>query len=138
MRNASRSGAQHISDAAAHAGGEVAAGGAEHHHAAAGHVLAAVVAHAFDHRMGAAVSHAEPLGGAAAEERFAARGAVQAHVADDDVVLRFEAPHSRRVDDHPAARKAFADVVVGVPFEFERHAMREEGAEALARVTGEA
>jgi len=34
---------QHVRDAAAHAGGEVAAGLPEHHHHAAGHVFAAVV-----------------------------------------------------------------------------------------------
>ena len=39
---------EHVGDAAAHAGGEVAAGPAEHDDAAAGHVLAAVVADALD------------------------------------------------------------------------------------------
>ena len=39
-----------VGDAARHAGGEVAAGRAEDHDAAAGHVLAAVVADAFDDR----------------------------------------------------------------------------------------
>ena len=41
---------EHVGDAAAHAGGEVPAGAAEHDDAAAGHVLAAVIADAFDDR----------------------------------------------------------------------------------------
>src|SRR2546421_1053112 len=55
-----------VGDAARHAGGEVAAAGAEHHDAPAGHVLAAVVADALHHGMGAAVAHREPLAGHAA------------------------------------------------------------------------
>ena len=46
-------------DAAAHAGGEVAAGRADDDHAPAGHVLAAVVADALDHRERAAVADAK-------------------------------------------------------------------------------
>ena len=41
-------------------------GGAEHDDDAAGHVLAAVVAHALDHRVGAGVANGEPLAGEAA------------------------------------------------------------------------
>ena len=86
-----------VGDAAGHAGREVAAGRAEDHGPAAGHVLAAVVADAFDHRPGAAVADAEPLGRPAAEERLAAGRAVQRDVADDDVLLRHEA-RARRAD----------------------------------------
>ena len=64
---------EHVGDAAAHAGGEVAPGLAEDDDAAAGHVLAAVIADAFDDRRRAAVAHGEPLAGDAAEERLAAR-----------------------------------------------------------------
>ena len=39
----------HIGDATGHARGEVAPGPAQHHHPPAGHILAAVVAHAFHH-----------------------------------------------------------------------------------------
>ena len=38
----------------------------------------------------------------------------------------------RRVDDDLAAGQALADVVVGVAFEGQGHAPRDEGAEALA------
>ena len=66
-------GVVHVGDAAAHAGGEVEPGRAEHDHAAAGHVLAAVVAHALDHRDGARVADREALAGEPAEEGAAAR-----------------------------------------------------------------
>ncbi len=56
---------EHVGDAAAHAGGEVAPGRAEHDHAPAGHVLAAVVADALDDRAGAGVAHREALAGEA-------------------------------------------------------------------------
>ena len=70
-------GVEHVGHAAAHARGEVAPGRAEHDDAPAGHVLAAVVAHALDHHVGAAVAHAEALAGHAADERLAARRAVE-------------------------------------------------------------
>ena len=50
-----------VGDAAAHAGGEVAARRPEHDDAPAGHVLAAVVPDALDHRVRAGVAHREAL-----------------------------------------------------------------------------
>src|SRR5690606_20174377 len=85
-----------------------AAGGAEDHRAPARHVLAAVVADAFDDRARAAVTHAEALGRAAAEERASAGRAVQRDVADQHVLLGLEAAFARRVDDQPAAGEALA------------------------------
>ena len=41
------------------------------------------------------------------------------------------------IDDDAAAGEAFADVIVGVAFEFERDALGEEGAEALSGGAGE-
>ena len=80
-------GIEQVRDAAAHAGGEVAAGRAEDQHPAAGHVLAAVVADALDDGGGARVAHAEPLPDQAAQEHLAGGGAVEDDVAGDDVVL---------------------------------------------------
>ena len=51
---------------------------------------------------------------------------------DDDVFLGREGGTLRRVDDDLAAGEAFADVIVGVAFEAEGHAARDERAEALA------
>ena len=115
-------GIEHVGDAAAHAGGEVAAGPPEHDHAPAGHVLAAVIADAFDHRLRAAVADREPLAGNAAHERLAARRAVQRDVADDHVLFSRERGVGRRPDDQPSARQALADEIVGLAFEGERDA----------------
>ena len=124
---------EHEGDAAAHAGREVAAGGAEDDDDAAGHVLAAVIADALDDGDRAAVAHREALAGAAVEEGPAAGGAVEDHVADDDLVVGAERRLAVRADGEDAAREPLADVVVGVAFELERHARRREGAEALPR-----
>ena len=64
---------------------------AEHHDPAAGHVLAAVVADAFDDGDGAGVAHGEALADHAADERLPAGGAVQDDVAGDDLLLGHEA-----------------------------------------------
>ena len=44
---------------------------------------------------------------------------------------------SRRIDDQPAARETLADIVVGLAFELQRHALGHEGPEALAGRAGE-
>ncbi len=120
-----------IGDAAAHAGGEVAAGLAEDDDGAAGHVLAAVVAGAFDDGGRARQAHREALAGDAAQERLAAGGAVEHGVADDDVLGRLAAEVDARPDRQTAARQALAGVVVGIADQVDRDAGGEEGAEAL-------
>src|SRR6185503_11613939 len=122
-----------IRDAARHARREVAARRAENHRAAARHVLAAVIADAFDDGLGAAIAHAESLGRAAAEERAPARGAVQRDVADQHVLFGLERRVLRRIDDEATARQTLADVIVAVALELERDTLREECSEALAR-----
>src|ERR1019366_8878480 len=116
---------------AAHPGGEVSARRPEDHDRAAGHVLTAVIAHAFDDGDRAAVSHGEALAPATGEEGLAARGSVEARVADDDVLVGLEGRPRRRLHDEHTARETFADVVVRVAFEDEEHPPRREGAEAL-------
>src|SRR6185312_16466328 len=111
---------------------EVAPGGTDDDHPAAGHVLAAVIAHPFDDGAGAAVADTEPLAGDAADEGLTAGGAVERDVADDDVLLGDERSLLGRIDDEPPAREPLAEVVVGVPLQRQRHAARDEGAEALA------
>ena len=95
-----------VGDAAAHAGGEVAAGAAEDHDGAAGHVLAAVVAQSFDDRHGAAVADGESLAGQAVDEDLAAGGAVEERVADDDVFLGIEGRARRGLRRRSARRRA--------------------------------
>ena len=84
----------------------------------------------------AAVAHGEPLAGAAREERLAARRAVEARVAHDDVLVRLEARAGRRAHGEHAAGQPLADVVVRVALEHEQHAARGERAEALPGRTG--
>ena len=57
-------------DTAGHAGGEVPPDRAEHGDGAAGHVLAAVVADAFDHRDRSGVADSEPLAHPATEKQL--------------------------------------------------------------------
>ena len=96
-------------------GGEVAPGRAEHDDAPAGHVLAAVVADALDDGVRARVAHREALAGQPAEERAAARRAVEDGVADDDVLLGGEGRRPRAACTASVPpRQALARVVVGV------------------------
>ncbi len=97
---------EHECDAAAHPRREVSSGPADDEHGAAGHVLAAVVADAFDHRDRSGVAHGESLTRDTADERLAAGGAVQRDVADDDVVLarRRRAARGGRMTSLPPER----------------------------------
>src|SRR5581483_100171 len=124
---------QHIGDAARHAGREVAPRFAEHHHDAAGHVFAAMIARALDHRDRAGIADRKALAGNATEIAFAFDRAVQHGVADDDGLLRHDAAIARRLDDDLAPGQALADIVVAFPLEIEGDAAREPGAERLAR-----
>ena len=80
-------GVEHVRNAAAHACGEIPTRAAEHEDAATGHVLAPVVADALNHHDGSAIAHTKTFAREAAEVRFAARGAIERHVPDDDVLL---------------------------------------------------
>ena len=123
---------QHIGDAARHAGGEIAADLAQHDDAAAGHVFAAMIADAFDDGGNAGIAHGEAFTGDATEITFAGNGAVQHGVADNDIVFGDEAALGLRIDDDAAARKTFADIVVGVAGKLQGNAARQPAAEALA------
>src|SRR5690606_7156012 len=120
-----------VGDAARHAGREVAPGAAEHRDDAAGHVFAAMVAGAFDHGDRARIADCEALARDAVEVGFAGDGAVEHVVAHDDVLGRVPIDVRGRTDDDAPARKALADVVVGIAHEIERDAVGEPGAEAL-------
>ena len=122
---------EHVGDAAAHAGREVAPRRAEDHHAAAGHVLAAVVADALDDGARARVADREALAREAAEERPARGRAVEHGVADDDVLLGHERGVVGRAHGEHAAGEALARVVVGVADQRQLDARRQPGAERL-------
>ncbi len=123
-------------EAVGHAGAEVAAGRTEHDDGAAGHVLAAVIADAFDDRRGAAVADREALAGLAGHEERAAGRAVEDRVAGDHLRRR-ERGRPRRQDRDLAAGHALADVVVRLALEDQPHAADRERAEALAGAAGE-
>src|ERR1700722_9756653 len=118
--------------ATAHTGGEVAARCAEHNDSAIGHVFAAVIAYAFYNRNCAGVADGEALASNAVEEDFAAGGAIENHVTDENALFRKEEGCLRRGGNDAAAGEALAEVVVAVAFEFEGHTGGDECAEALA------
>ena len=91
------------------------------------------VADSFHDSMHAAVTNAETFAGHAADVRLTAGRTIQRDVADDDVLVGLERRAGRRIQDQLAARQALAEIVVGVSFQIERHATRQERAEALAR-----
>src|SRR5690606_20972133 len=122
-----------ISEAARHAGREIAPRLAEHDHDAAGHIFAAMVAGALDDGDGAGIPDGKALAGDAAEIALAFDGAVENRVADDDRFLRDDSGLARRINDDVPARETLADIVVAFALELERDAAREPGAEALAR-----
>src|SRR5215471_3612217 len=124
---------KHVSDAAAHASREIPSAGAEHDHQSVRHVLAAVVANTFHHGRSAGVAHREPFPGNPAEECFSAGCAIEHNVADENVFFRGKTRLLRRVDDEATARKALANVVVGIAFESHGYALGQKCAEALAR-----
>src|ERR1700694_1992646 len=78
---------KHVSNAPTHAGGKISAAGSEHQDQALGHVFAAVVAHAFDHSSRPGVANRKALTRDSVEKRFAAGGAIESNVANQNVVL---------------------------------------------------
>jgi len=84
-------------------------------------VLTAVIADAFDDRVHAGVADAEAFADDAAEVDLAGDRAIADDVAGDDILLGLESGGERlgrRIDDDLAAGEAFAEIVVGVAFEF--------------------
>src|SRR3954471_4476894 len=121
-----------ISDAAGHAGCKVSPARTEDDDRSASHVFATVIADGFNYGLDAGIADRETFAGHAADVNFAAGGAVESDVTDDDVALGLEGLTFGRINDDFAAGKAFADVIVGVAFKAEGHAVRNERAEALA------
>lgn len=129
----------HERDATGHARTEVAAGLAEDDDLATRHVLAAVVADAFDDGRGSGVADREALTRDATDEDLTRGGTEQDDVAGDDVVLGHETLGRivRRAHDDATTRQALADEVVRVAVEPHRDAARDERTEAVAGRTCE-
>ena len=91
-----------------------------------------MVAHALAHDSGAGVAHAKALAGQAVDEALAARGTVEGHVANGDVLVELVRGAGCGGNREDAAREALAKVVVGVADHVDGDAGRQEGAKALA------
>ena len=96
-----------------------------------------MVADALDHGDGARIAHGETFPRNAGQEGLAFGGAVETGIADDDVGRSLARRLFRLADDHAAAGQALADIIIGVADQLQRHAAREEGAEALPGRTGQ-
>jgi hypothetical protein len=81
------------------------------------------------------VADAETFACHAVDVDFAAGGSVESDVADDDVFGSDEGGFGRGVEDDFTAAESFADVVVGIAFEFEGDSLGDKCAEALSGTT---
>ena len=92
-----------------------------------------MVARTLHDRDGTGIAHRETLARDAAEVTFSGDRAVKHRIADDHRVFRHDLlGRGGRIDDEAPSRQTLADVVVGLAFEFERHAVGHPGPEALA------
>src|SRR5215472_13320404 len=114
-----------------HAGSEVAACFAQDDGHTARHILTAVVADAFYYRDGPAVAHTEALAGASCRKHTSGRSAIQCGVADDSVLMPFEARVARRTNYNFAAAHALPHIIVGVAFQNHPNAVNQERSKAL-------
>src|SRR5690606_21409150 len=126
---------EHIGDTARHARREVAAGLPDDHDNAAGHILAAMVAHTFDNRHRARVSHGKTLACHATEIALTFKRTIEHRIADDDGIFGNDTRVFRRTDDDATARKTLADIIIAVADQLERAAARQKRAEGLASRT---
>ncbi len=93
-----------VGDAAAHACGKISSAGSEDQHKSIRHVLAAMIAHAFDDGGRSGVADRKTFSSHAVEEGFAAGRAVESDIADDNVFLRQRSANLGRIDDQSSAR----------------------------------
>src|SRR3981189_1360204 len=124
---------KNIGNAAAHAGGKISPAGSEHQDQAPGHVFAAVVADSFDHSSRSGIAHRKALASTSIEERFAAGGAIESNVADQNIFLGSESGPARRIHYQPSTGQTLADVIVGLAFGRERASLGQKRAQALPR-----
>ena len=128
---------EHVSNAAGHSSGEISSRRTKHDYASTSHVFASVIANSFNHGRSSTVPHTETFARCAADVGFATRRAIESDVTDNHILFRDERCFARRVDNNLAARKSFAEVIVGVAFQAKRHAARHERAKTLAGRTVE-
>ena len=105
---------QYEGESAGHTRAEIHACRTQNRNHAAGHVLAAVIAGALDHRMAAAVAHSETFAGDARGEQAPTGSPVQAGIADNRRIAGHVGDAFRRVNRNPSTRHALTDVVVAL------------------------
>ena len=76
-----------------------------------------MIANAFNNRRGAGIAYGETFACDSVQEDFATGSAVENDVADEDAFFRQE-DGVWRVHDDASAGESFAEVIVGVAFEF--------------------
>ena len=82
--------------------------------------------------MHARVSHTEPFSGHAADICLSAGRAVECHVSDDDILIRFKLCAAGRIDDEFSAGQPFSEVIVAVSCKLQSQSFRDKRAEALS------
>src|SRR6185312_279398 len=122
----------HVSNAAAHAGSEIASAGAEHNNESVGHVFATVVANAFNDRGGSGVADRETLTSHTVEKCFATGCAIKSDVANQNIFFCRKGGFFWRMNDDAPAGKPFADVIICIAFERERYAFGKKRSKALS------
>src|SRR5438445_2836766 len=122
--------AQQLCQPPRHACAQMRARRAKNNNYPSSHILAGVLARAFDHGKSATVAHSKPLAYTARNVQLTAGGAIKDGVAREDV-----APARgflTRADRNGAAVQALAHVIVGFSGEMEIQPGNQKCAEALA------
>src|ERR1700730_5845294 len=88
---------ENVSHPATHASGKISPAGPEHQDQAPGHVFATVIANSFDHSSRSGVANCKALARDSVEKRFAAGGAVEGNVANQNILLGCESGTARRI-----------------------------------------
>src|SRR5215510_9491964 len=124
---------QNIGYPARHAGGKISPRCPDNDHPTSGHILAAMIAYTFNHGTNTTIAHTESLASHTANIRLAIGSAVKGHIANDNIVLWRKSRTFRRIQNHLAAGKTFAKIVVSVTLQFEGHASWDKCPKALTR-----
>ena len=90
-----------------------------------------MVTHGLDDRVHAGVTDTETFARHAAHKYLTRCRAVQRHVADDHVFLGHKRGTFGRINNQFAAAQALAEIIIGIAFELQGHALGNERAQAL-------
>ena len=91
-----------------------------------------MVANAFHNCRNAGIPHAKPLASFSADVGFPGGCAVKSDIPDDAVFFGRKTGPFGRINNQSGAAEALAEVVVGVAFQFQRHAVGIERAKTLS------